>query len=104
MKKLTAIIFVFVISMMFSTQVYAGPCGDYEYAELKDMDQETLLKTYCDTRATTQVYGGLFNASYSNKAQRDFTSCHDVMMKIERAYLSKFKIDNRETLIGMCKK
>lgn len=100
MKK---IIVVCLLLALLPFAAHAGPCGDFEYAELQDMDQGVLLKEYCRVRKTTQIYGGIFNATYSNKAQNDFSSCAELGMKMERVYMKRFKIENRETLIAECK-
>jgi hypothetical protein len=101
MKKIAAILVLSSVLIMFSVFSYADSCGDYEYAELKDMDQETLLKTYCEKLKETRI---VMMASVYNKAHEGkFKSCAAVTDKIERVYLKRFKVENRDKLMAMCK-
>ena len=96
MKKLFVVLFV----VMFSGVSHAACGGDYDYAELKDMSQQELLKTYCENFESTHtiVMASLYNRQYEREAKM----CMAVSDKIERVYLKRFKIDNRDTLIKMC--
>jgi len=98
MKKLLVAVFI-VMLFMFSEISYSACGGDYDYAELKDMSQEELLKTFCENRESTKKVATM--SLYSRRYEREAKACMDVTDKIERAYLKRFKID-RDTLIKMC--
>ncbi len=38
---------IVLLVLLFPAFVFAGACGNYEYAELQDMDKETLINEYC---------------------------------------------------------
>lgn len=96
MKKL---VMVGIVFFMLSGIACAG-CGDYEYAELKEMDQKTLLKTFCDKLEYT---GTVVMASIYNKSlEKEKRECISVTDKIERVYMKRFKIKDREMLLKMC--
>jgi len=101
MKKIISIIFL--IALLFPFFAYAGPCGDYEYAELQNMDQESFLKEYCKVRKTGKLYAELSMFGGKRQDKAAFDSCHEVMTKMERIYLKKFKIENREEMVSQCK-
>lgn len=100
MKKYILIIaFVFI-----SIQVHAaGPCGDFDYTELKDMDQKTLLKTYCESLDDTRTYMKASMYNRSRAAEEDFNSCAAVTNKIERVYMKRFGIEDRQEMMKLCK-
>ena len=81
----------------------SGPCGEYDYSELKDMSEQELLNTYCKELETTQIYmmASLFSRSMS--IERDNQSCFSTVDKIERVYLKKVKNPlNHEQLLDKC--
>jgi len=97
-------ILIVLVALLIPVFAYAGPCGDYEYAELQDMDQESFLKEYCQVRKTGQLYAKLSMLGGKRKDKANFESCYQLLMKMERIYLRRFKIDNVEILRGKCNK
>lgn len=83
------------IVLLTPVVVHAIPCDKYEYAELQSMDKKSFLKEYCRVR-----YIGGLNGMVG--PYRDFTTCHQTMKQMERVYLQRFKIKDREELVNMC--
>lgn len=105
MKRLAVVVFALML-LMFSGMAYAGACGDFEYAELMDMDQATLLREYCEVRKTGKVYIDVYMFAPGREKGRyksDADSCMDMMGKMERIYMKRFKIDTIEALRAGCK-
>lgn len=98
-----AVVLFLLLALLFPGLVHAGPCGDYEYAELQDMERAVFLKEYCKVAETTKTYGKLSLYGGKRKDNLDFNSCYELMMKMERIYLKRFNIDNRKILVDQCK-
>jgi hypothetical protein len=102
MKRIIGIIFL--IALLFPVSGHtAGPCGDYEYAELQDMNQQLFIKEYCNARKTGKLYAELSMSSRSRQVQSDFDSCHELLKKMERIYMKRFKIGTWQEMAAECK-
>jgi len=101
MKKIIGIIFL--LALLFPVSAYAaGPCGDFEYAELKDMDQESYVKEYCAARKTGKLYAELSMFGGRRQDKISFESCHEMLEKMERIYTKRFNV-TAEEMRGLCK-
>lgn len=100
MKALSIMLTVLV--MLFTViEVYAeNPCGEYEYNELMGIDQKEFVTTYCNVLKTARIYATLFSSDRGYK--NAFDACYNTTMKMERIYMKRFKIENRELLMGKC--
>ena len=99
MKKIVAV--CLLLGLMGCAGIAFAACGgDYDYAELKDMSQKELLKTYCENFDSTHTV--MMASLYNKKYERETQSCMAVTDKIERVYMKKFKVENRDVLIKMC--
>ncbi len=94
---------VLAVILLSSSYVYAGACGDYDYAELKDMDQPTLTKEYCKVLSKGRIYAGVAMGRGTRQSKSDFDSCYELLEKMERIYMKNFKIENAETIKDFCK-
>lgn len=93
MKKL----FILIV-LLIPVALYAEPCADIEYAELKDMSQEAFMIEFC--RAVNLIRSNIGVAGQpvpSERILRDADSCVRLADKMSRIYLNRFKvkIDNR---------
>jgi len=103
MKKLLVICLLLAV---IPFTVYAGPCGDFEYAELMDMDQTTLLKEYCEAKKTGKVYIEVYMYAPNRDKFRyksDADSCMDIIGKMERIYMKRFNVENQAAMKDVCK-
>lgn len=98
MKKLI----VLSVILLSSSYVYAGACGDYDYAELKDMDQPALTKEYCKVLSKGRIYAGVAMGRGTRQAKSDFDSCYELLEKMERIYMKNFKIEDVKKLKDLC--
>jgi len=91
-----------VLAMLFTPVVTysAGPCGDYESADLQNIGEELFLKVYCDVLRTTRIYAQM--SLYKREIKADFNSCDEVKKKMERIYMERFKIKDPDVLIKKC--
>lgn len=106
MKKII-VVCLLVGLLGFPVIVMAGACGNFDYAELQDMDQATFLQEYCKVRETAPVYINVYMfAPRRDKMiyKDDADSCSDVMGKMERVYMKRFKPESLDALRGECKK
>ncbi len=103
MKKLITILFI-CLSILAHAIAMAGPCGNYEYAELQDMDQPTFIKEYCKVMSDGRVYAGVVMGRRTRQSQADFDSCYELMKKMERIYMKKFKVEDEKEMKKLCEK
>lgn len=96
-------VLIVLVALLIPVFAYAGPCGDYEYAELQDMDQKLFLEEYCKVRSTWALHGMLVVTASNRQTNSDFDSCNQTIKKMERIYLKRFKIDNLKELENQCK-
>lgn len=102
MKKIITIIFS--VALLFPVSAYsAAPCGDFEYAELQDMDQESFIKEYCAARESGRLSAYAAMSSRSRQAKADVDSCLSLIKKMERVYMKRFAATTEEEVKGLCK-
>jgi hypothetical protein len=103
MKFLIVLIALLIPVLAGPVTTFAGPCGDYEYDQLQDMDRKTLLQEYCKAREISRRYASEAVATNSLQAKNDFNACFQLIEKMERIYLKRFKNENLEELRKRCK-
>ena len=93
----TLIICLFLLVPM---HVFAGACGDYEYAELQDMDQQTLEQEYCKA---VRIYIGFMKTRnfLSPIVQKDCNSCDEMISRMQRIYAKKMGLSKEETILKL---
>lgn len=93
-------------AILFSTSsIYANPCGDYDYSELKEMSVSELENIYCKELSTTRIYIKLSWYRNSRQTESDKDSCISTVDKIERAYMKKVKNKiTHDELMDKCQK
>jgi len=91
-----------VLAMLFSPVVTysAGPCGDYESADLQNISEQLFLKVYCDVLRTTRIYSKM--SLYKREINAAFNSCNEVEKKMARIYMERFKIKDPDVLVKKC--
>jgi Trm5-related predicted tRNA methylase len=100
MKKIIVVCLVMGLMGMLPFTVYAGACGDFEYAELMDMDRAMLLKEYCKESAYVKknlevfILGGMV---------KDVESCLNIVGKMQRVYMKRFNIETPAAMNLECK-
>jgi hypothetical protein len=72
---------------------YASPCQEFEYTELKDMNQKSLEKEYC--KVVDQINEKLVILQQVNieRCRKDMVSCSGVADKMKRVYKNRFNKD-----------
>ncbi len=93
MKKLLLLI------LLIPVFAYASPCQEFEYAELKDMNQKTLEKEYCNVADQIKEKLAILQQVYIERCRQDMISCSGVADKMKRIYKERFNKD-----IPMCPK
>ena len=101
MKRIIMII-VLLISLVIPSISFAGmSCDDFEYAELMDMDKDTLIKEYCKVQEYTllnlklALFGGRIH-------QRDFDNCSKISSRMQRILLKRFPEETLDSLTKDC--
>lgn len=87
MKKLLLLILLIPV---FS---YASPCQEFEYAELKDMNQKTLEKEYCNVDDQIKEKMVILQQVYIERCKQDMLSCSGVADKMKTIYKKRFNKD-----------
>lgn len=90
MKKIISIIFL--IALLFPFFAYAEPCADIEYAELKDMSQESFMKEHCRVVNLIRSNLSTWQITNSRRDWKDMESCKTLSDKTSRIYLERFKV------------
>lgn len=72
---------------------YAGPCQEFEYAALKDMNQKSLEKEYCNVADQIQEKLVILQQVNIERCRKDMVSCSGVADKMIRVYKERFNID-----------
>ncbi len=103
MRFLIALIVLLIPVLAGPQNTFAGPCGDYGYDELQTMDRKTLLQAYCRAREISREYASEAVATNSLQAKNDLNACFQVIEKMEKIYLKRFKGEDREELLKRCK-
>ena len=93
MKKLLLLI------LLIPVFAHASPCQEFEYAELKDMNQKTLEKEYCNVADQIKEKLAILQQVYIERCRQDMISCSGVADKMKRIYKERFNKD-----IPMCPK
>ena len=94
MKMIIVVCLLFVV--MAPRTVYAIGCDEFEYAELQDMDQKTLLAAYCTVCRNGKISIDLAVLTGNRQAREDSDSCSKTRNKMERVYMKRFNIDEEE--------
>jgi len=89
MKKLM-IIFMLLIPV-FAYALF--PCQQYEYSELKDMDQATLEVEYCKVFYTTKEKIDFLIKTDDKMTWKEVDTCTNTLDKMKRVYKQKFNKD-----------
>jgi hypothetical protein len=93
MKKLL------MLMLLIPVFAYASPCQEFEYAELKDMNQQTLEKEYCNVADQIKEKLVILQQVYIERCRQDMVSCSGVADQMKRIYKERFNKD-----IPMCPK
>ena len=72
---------------------YAGPCQEFEYAELKDMNQKFLEKEYCNVADQIKEKMVMLQQVNIERCRQDMVSCSGVADKMKRIYKKRFNKD-----------
>jgi hypothetical protein len=87
MKKLL------LLMLLIPVFAYAGPCQEFEYAELKDMNQKTLEKEYCNVADQIKEKLVLLQQVDIERCRQDMVSCSGVADKMKTIYKKRFNKD-----------
>jgi hypothetical protein len=96
MKK---ILFVSLFFLIPFTAYALFTCTEYEYAELKDMDQVTFEKEYCKVLDMANEKMDYAVKTDYKSAWKEADQCTNTLTKMARAYKMKYNKD-----IPACKK
>ena len=72
---------------------YAGPCQEFKYAELKDMNQTTLEKEYCSVADQIKEKLVILQQVDIERCRQDMVSCSGVADKMKTIYKKRFNKD-----------
>ena len=72
---------------------YAGPCQEFEYAELKDMNQKILEKEYCNVADQIKEKLVILQQVNIERCRKDMISCSHVADKMKRVFKKRFNKD-----------
>ena len=91
MKKTMALLFV----LCSATPRFAQgvPCEKIESAVLKDMDKETLARTFCDFKSRSDANQEMIHTFEDFSFMEEGQVCMDEMLKLERIYKDRFGED-----------
>jgi hypothetical protein len=88
MKKSMALLFILCTVTPHIAQ--GVPCQKAEFAELKDMDKETLAMTYCNYKSRSDANQESIRTVEDFSFMEDAQVCMDEMLKVERIYKDRF--------------
>ncbi len=88
MKKLIIVLF-----LLIPTITLAESCYHYDYAELIDMDKQTLEQEYCKNHSIGYL---LALSSLSPQNNKNSQMCNSILMQIARIYSKKFDMPEKE--------
>ena len=94
-RHIIAFLLILLMALVCSLESWGGgPCGDYEYAELQDMNQQTLEKELCNI--TIISYQVLMQSLMERRSTLTSQSCINLQAKMERVYMKKFNMTEQE--------
>jgi hypothetical protein len=94
MKKTMALLFFLCLATSRFAQ--GVPCEKIEYADLKEMDKETLALTYCDYKSRSDANQEMIHSFEDFSFMEDAQACTDEKLKMERIYKNRFGEDPPE--------
>jgi hypothetical protein len=91
MKK--TMVLLYVLCSVTPRIALGIPCEKTESSALKDMDQETLARTYCDFKSRSDANQESIRQVEDFSFMEDAQACMDEMLKVERIYKDRFGED-----------